>query len=719
MPVLRTTRFCSRQHSSIVCPVSRDKKNVVGAVFFFSAAAVKEKLAQSSRPASRNELWLERATQHRVTTKKRVARGSEEDRISARLLVRNNNASTRVAPQTTKLGGVRMEAANMAKELDAMFVPGRNASPEEMLGKFLSTLKLSKEECDAFIRPNSKRMDAATSNERPRLSQKSIRTRNRIRACFKADGSETTRKQDREERSEAIKGIWADIVHEDSKEGIEKIQLDTYSYQALMITFVEMMELKGKKVAFNIFRRCMEEGGLPSPVMFNRYMRACAELGEARRAMKLVELFEQNPLEIFEPDSWFMYNLIIALSRGRVPSCAKKYLHQMKDLGYPGTEEVYSSFIWACTRLDSLTGSEAQISAATEALDQMLAANMKPKADLVAALLNKAVVTRDLENAVKLLRLLRALNGKLKSTEVEKNMIIAAEVSSSILAEEIWEAAHEWGIERTETLHNNLAVAQANNNFVEKALQTIIDMVNDGTLARNKTVNLVASKASHRSIKGVDKLFYYLASLKEEGHTVPIEAINCIILACAIRCQVDRAFSTAAAVDRFFSVKKDATTYAALFRVMRYVRAGRGTNNNYNKNVAQGNDSLSMRMPSAMILLSTMRKEGVTPTFETYYRLLELVILERDQDVLEKALDEMNQDGVQPNKGLIMLLVRTYKAWGVNDKQEYWEDELKKWIKANPYESSTLNTRTALAGRRLPRHDRGKMSQSPMDTSIH
>ncbi len=585
-----------------------------------------------------------------MTTKKRVARGSEEDRISARLLVRNNNASTRVAPQTTKLGGVRMEAANMAKELDAMFVPGRNASPEEMLGKFLSTLKLSKEECDAFIRPNSKRMDAATSNERPRLSQKSIRTRNRIRTCFKADGSETTRKQDREERSEAIKGIWADIVHEDSKEGIEKIQLDTYSYQALMITFVEMMELKGKKVAFNIFRRCMEEGGLPSPVMFNRYMRACAELGEARRAMKLVELFEQNPLEIFEPDSWFMYNLIIALSRGRVPSCAKKYLHQMKDLGYPGTEEVYSSFIWACTRLDSLTGSEAQISAATEALDQMLAANMKPKADLVAALLNKAVVTRDLENAVKLLRLLRALNGKLKSTEVEKNMIIAAEVSSSILAEEIWEAAHEWGIERTETLHNNLAVAQANNNFVEKALQTIIDMVNDGTLARNKTVNLVASKASHRSIKGVDKLFYYLASLKEEGHTVPIEAINCIILACAIRCQVDRAFSTAAAVDRFFSVKKDATTYAALFRVMRYVRAGRGTNNNYNKNVAQGNDSLSMRMPSAMILLSTMRKEGVTPTFETYYRLLELVILERDQDVLEKALDEMNQDGVQPNK---------------------------------------------------------------------
>ncbi len=585
-----------------------------------------------------------------MATKKRVARGSEEDRISARLLVRNNNASTPVAPQTTKLGVGRKEAANMAKVLDAMFVPDRNASPEEMLGKVLSSLQLSKEECDTFIKPNPKRMDAAMSNERPSLSQKSIRMRNRIRSCFKADDSEITRKQDTEKRNEAVKGIWADIVHEDSKEGIEKIKLDTYSYQALMISFVEMTELKGKKVAFNIFRRCMEEGGLPSPVMFNRYMRACAELGDARRAMKLVELFEQNPPENFEPDSWFMYNLIIALSRGRVPSCAKKYLHQMKDLGYPGTEEVYSSFIWACTRLDSLMGSEAQISAATEALDQMLAANMKPKADLVAALLNRAVVTRDLENAVKLLRLLRALNGTLKSTEVEKNMIVAAEVGSSILAEEIWEAAHEWGIEHTETLYNNLAVAQANNNFVEKALQTIIDMVNDGTLARNKTVNLVATKASHRSIKGVDKLFYYLASLKEEGHTVPIEAINCIILACAIRCQVDRAFSTAAAVDRFFSIKKDATTYAALFRVMRYVRAGRGTNNNYNKNVIQGNDSLSMRMPSAMILLSTMRKEGVTPTFETYYRLLELVILERDQDVLEKALDEMNQDGVQPNK---------------------------------------------------------------------
>ncbi len=541
--------------------------------------------------------------------------------------------------------GVRVEATT-TKVLDAMFVPERHASPEEMLGQFLSQLQVPKEGYDAFTRP-TKRVDAGVSSEPP-LSQKSIRMRNRIRACIQADDSETTRKQDREKRNVAVKSIWADILHEDSKEGVEKINLDTYSHQALMISFVEMIELTDKKTAFHVFRRCMEEGGLPTPVMFNRYVRACAELGDARRAMKLMERFEQDPPENFEPDSWFMYNLIIALSRGRAPSRAKQYLHQMKDLGYPGTEEVYSSFMWACTRLDKLTGSEAEISAATEGLDQMLAANMKPKAHLVATLLNRAVVTRDLENAVKLLRLLRALNGKLKKTEVEKDMTIAAEVGSSILAEEMWEAAHEWGIERTEALHNNLAVAQANDNLVEKALQTIIDMVNGGTQARNKTVNLVAIKASHRSIKGVDKLFYFLASLKEEGHTVPIDAINCIVLACAIRCQVDRAFSTAAAVDRFFSIKKDATTYAALFRVMRYVRAGRGSNNS--NDVVQGNDSLSMRMPSAMILLSTMRKEGVAPTFETYYRLLELVILERDQDVLEKALGEMNQDGVQPNK---------------------------------------------------------------------
>ncbi len=547
--------------------------------------------------------------------------------------------------------GLRVQSTITPKVLDAMFVPeGQHQSPEEMLGQFFSQLRLPNEEYDAFTRPTTKRMNAAAMSTELPLSQKSLRMRNRIRACIQADDSETTRKQDRDKRNKAVKGIWADILHEDSKDGREKINLDTYSYQALMISFVEMIELKDKKIAFHIFRRCMEEGGLPSPVMFNRYMRACAELGDARRAMKLMERFEQDPPENFEPDSWFMYNLIIALSRGRVPSRAKQYLQQMKDLGYPGTEEVYSSFIWACTRLDKLAGSEAEISAATKGLDQMLAANMKPKADLVATLLNRAVVTRDLENAVKLLRLLRALNGKLKKTEVEKNMTVAVEVGSSILAEEIWEAAHEWGIARTEALHNNLAVAQANGNLVEKALQTIIDMVNGGTQARNKTVNLIAIKASHRSIKGVDKLFYYLASLKEEGQKVPIDAINCIVLACAIRCQVDRAFSTAAAVDRFFSIKKDATTYAALFRVMRYVRAGRGGGNNRN-DVAQGNDSsLSMRMPSAMILLSTMRKEGVTPTFETYYRLLELVILERDQDVLEKALGEMNQDGVQPNK---------------------------------------------------------------------
>ncbi len=65
MPVLRATRFCSRQHSSIVCPVSRDKRNAVGTVSFFSSIAVKN-LTQSARPASRNELWLERATQNRL-----------------------------------------------------------------------------------------------------------------------------------------------------------------------------------------------------------------------------------------------------------------------------------------------------------------------------------------------------------------------------------------------------------------------------------------------------------------------------------------------------------------------------------------------------------------------------------------------------------------------------------------------------------------------------
>ncbi len=607
-----------------------------------------------------------------MAANKGVGKESEHDKRKARLLVRNN-ASTLAAQTRTQISptkademrkrlyndkltvhrnklDVQMGAAT-AKTLDAMYVPARHTSPEEMLGQFLSTLQLPKKEYESAFTKSPKKMDDSTSSSEPPISQKSIRMRNRIHSCVKADEAETTRKQDREKRSEAVKGIWADIVNEDSVNARKKINLDTYSYQALVISFVEMTELKDKKMAFHVFRRCMEEGGLPSPVMFNRYMRACAELGDARRAMKLMERFEQDPPIHFEPDAWFIYNLIIALSRGRVPSRARQYLHQMKKMGYPGTEDVYSSFIWACTRLDNLTCSEAQISAATEGLDQMLAANMKPRADLVAAILNRAVVTRDLENAVKLLRLLRALNGKLKRTEVEKNMTVAAEVGSSTLAEEIWEAAHEWGIDRREVLYNNLVVAQANDNQVEKALRTIIDMVNGGTQARNKTVNLVAMKASHRSVKGVDKLFYFLASLKEEGHTVPIDAINCIILACAIRCQVDRAFSTAAAVDRFFSVKKDATTYAALFRVMRYVRAGRGGNHNNNNNdTAQGTDSLSMRIPSAMILLSTMRKEGVTPTFETYYRLLELVILERNQDVLEKALGEMNQDGVQPNK---------------------------------------------------------------------
>ncbi len=66
MPVLRATRFFSRQRWSIVCPFSRDEKNAVGAVLFSSAAAVKEKLAQSPRPASRNALWLQRETQHRL-----------------------------------------------------------------------------------------------------------------------------------------------------------------------------------------------------------------------------------------------------------------------------------------------------------------------------------------------------------------------------------------------------------------------------------------------------------------------------------------------------------------------------------------------------------------------------------------------------------------------------------------------------------------------------
>jgi hypothetical protein len=58
----------------------------------------------------------------------------------------------------------------------------------------------------------------------------------------------------------------------------------------------------------------------------------------------------------------------------------------------------------------------------------------------------------------------------------------------------------------------------------------------------------------------------------EHGEVVPVEAVNAILLACCRLGDADRTFSTAAAIEKVFGVKKDLNSYNYLLHAAATIR---------------------------------------------------------------------------------------------------------------------------------------------------
>jgi pentatricopeptide repeat protein len=331
--------------------------------------------------------------------------------------------------------------------------------------------------------------------------------------------------------------IWHEIISNEKMGNF--IRLDLRSYQDMMGMFVEAPDVTPQSRVFQVYKRCCKQGSTPNAVMYNRYMRACAKLGDGDRARELILSLEDAPPENFSPSSSFLYNLIISLSRGGYSSDAQRYVELMKNLGHTGTPVVYQQYIWSWTRPDKATGKAPDLEKAVQAIDDMLAAELVPAPRLIAHVLMLAVRQEKAEHTLKLLRLLRGLKGQLAASECTILLHFAANDGNAVLTQEIWQATEEWGIERCPSMYNAVVVALANAGNISDALVALMDMISEGREVRNRTINSVAFRIS-TSVKRIDNMYYFLAHLKENGKKIPVEAINCIVLACSKRCQVDR-----------------------------------------------------------------------------------------------------------------------------------------------------------------------------------
>jgi hypothetical protein len=162
-----------------------------------------------------------------------------------------------------------------------------------------------------------------------------------------------------------------------------------------------------------------------------------------------------------------------------------------------------------------------------------------------------------------------------------------------------------------------------------------------------------------------------------------------------------RTFSTAQAIEKIFGAKRDATTYAAMLRVLRWMEV-------------PDNDR-KMLLVTANSLVDDMRAEGIQPSDDTYYRLLELAVLVGDPDAITDITKEMEREGITANKGILMLLHRTFKRWGFDERAQKWEEKLEKWIRAHPYERSTRSGTCRISSN--PTSSQSRTHPSPLESA--
>ncbi|CAN0137781.1 unnamed protein product, partial [Ectocarpus sp. 12 AP-2014] len=403
-------------------------------------------------------------------------------------------------------------------------------------------------------------------------------------------------------RWDQIVRVWEEI--EEREKGGATVGLGWATYECLMDAFISHTDLGVVARCGRVFDHLVASGQGIRPAIYNLYMKGCSVARLGTRAVALIEGLDRLPGKRFKPNPQFFFNLLSATCAEGMVAESKLYYGIMRDMGFDPTNNTLQNMLDMYIREDRLVD-------ALRVVEDTHHAGMKPRDALMNKLTYACMRHGEPELMHKTLDLL-LLTGNIVNPMTVKNVLyMATRRRDDDMATKMWVAAQQWG-------HR---FSQADYSFVvqtffavgkdDMALATLVQAYKEKIEVNRKTLTFCAQRLAV-SNKRLDQAYYTLTLLKENGEPVPVEAVNAIIVGCAIRQAVDRCFATAEALPVVFELAPNLDTYNALMHVLGVMRA-------------QDTDNATLGI--GMSLLDQIEKEEVKPNQETFMSLIDLACM--------------------------------------------------------------------------------------------
>ncbi|GMF31453.1 unnamed protein product [Phytophthora lilii] len=143
---------------------------------------------------------------------------------------------------------------------------------------------------------------------------------------------------------------------------------------------------------------CLRDGGVsPSPITLEYTAAACAQLGQWRTSLEVIE-FMHEAVEIMQPSLDIYENAIAACHVAKKWMRAKHLLEEMRTYGLEASPELHIASIRLCIDSNEATGTQVLLDAFLRAYDEQL--DEDEKKDIITELFHAAIDAKSLPQAL-------------------------------------------------------------------------------------------------------------------------------------------------------------------------------------------------------------------------------------------------------------------------------------------------------------------------------
>ncbi|KAG0173851.1 hypothetical protein DFQ28_002558 [Apophysomyces sp. BC1034] len=418
-----------------------------------------------------------------------------------------------------------------------------------------------------------------------------------------------------------------DIVKDIHSKGLK---FDINTYNAVLSAYAKVQDYG---VLLKMLQDMERDGLKPSVETYNVIAESIAERGEFRLMRKVMDSMEKNKIE---PSASTYHQILRCLCNNEQLEQAMDTLELMQEKGVSPNLASYGTLIGCCLKMSDST-------TAYQLLKQAENANM--------AIETQPNIYMDVMRSV-------ALSDEYDATRycwdaiVEKYNIrpdegaclevlrVAAKAGDTKLVTEVIRKLSTSGYPYKEHYFTPLMEAFLSKDDLKSAFN-VLDIMRVSGITLGMRSTLPIQEKLRKNIDAIDKAYYLLEELKQEGKAVDVTAFNVVVKACAQAGDIERTVATYREAANL-GVTPDVDTYNAVLEVCVETRM-------------QG---------MGEVVIQEMKKADVPPNVETYGKMIALACTQKNYENAFTYLEEMKSYGVIPPETTYAVLLRKLAAEG-------------------------------------------------------